>query len=116
MATTIEDRMKLILAVFSAVLIGVFSSPFAVAADAKADTKKAAPSTENQSTEKLDINSADEKALMTLDGIGDARAAAIIKSRPYRGKEDLVSKKILPAPVYEKIKDRIIAKQDAKKK
>lgn len=108
--------MKLVLAALSAVLISVIGSPLAIAADAKADAKKAAPAAEGKSAEKLDINSADEKTLMTLDGIGDARAAAIIKGRPYRGKDDLVSKKILPEPVYEKIKDRIIAKQNAAKK
>ena len=108
--------MKFMLAALSAVLIGVFSTQNALAADAKADTNKGSQATESKSAEKLDINSADEKTLMTLDGIGEARAAAIVKGRPYRGKDDLVNKKILPAPVYEKIKDRIIAKQDAKKK
>ena len=108
--------MKFMLAALSAVLIGVFSTQSALAADAKADPNKGSQATESKSAEKLDINSADEKALMTLDGIGEARAAAIVKGRPYRGKDDLVNKKILPAPVYEKIKDRIIAKQDAKKK
>ena len=33
--------MKLMLAAFSAVLIGVFGSPLAAAADSKADAKKA---------------------------------------------------------------------------
>ena len=77
--------MKFFLAAFSAVLIGVFGSPLAVAADAKADAKKAAPVAESKSAEKVDINSADEKALMTLDGIGDARAAAIIFNLGNRG-------------------------------
>ena len=46
-----------------------------------------------------------------LDGIGEARSAAIIKGRPYSGKDDLVNKKIIPQDVYDKIKDKIIAKQ-----
>ena len=68
----------------------------------KADTKKAEP---------LDINSATEKELEALKGIGDVRARAIIKGRPYKGKDDLVHKKILTQKVYDGIKDEIIAKQ-----
>ena len=66
--------------------------------------------------ELMDINSATAKQLATLDGIGDARSAAIVKGRPYNGKDDLVNKKILTQDVYDKIKDKIIAKQKAAKK
>ncbi len=59
----------------------------------------------------IDINSASKAELMTLAGIGDARADAIIKGRPYKGKDDLVQKKIVPDAVYQGIKDKIIAKQ-----
>jgi DNA uptake protein ComE-like DNA-binding protein len=59
----------------------------------------------------LDINSASSADLDALPGIGAARADAIIKGRPYKGKDDLVQKNILPKGVYDKIKDKIIAKQ-----
>jgi DNA uptake protein ComE-like DNA-binding protein len=61
--------------------------------------------------EKLDINSASTEALEGLEGIGPARAAAIVKGRPYKGKDDLVRRKIVPQSVYDKIGDRIIARQ-----
>lgn len=59
----------------------------------------------------IDINRAKADELMTLKGIGEARAAAIIKDRPYARKDELVQKKIIPESVYNEIKDRIIAKQ-----
>ena len=59
----------------------------------------------------LDINSATEEQLDALKGLGPTRAAAIIKGRPFKGKDDLVDKKILPKSVYDKIKNQIIAKQ-----
>lgn len=70
--------------------------------DAKGDAKAAAL---------IDINSASAEELSQLKGIGEARSAAIVKGRPYRGKDDLVRKKILTEAVYAGIKDKIIAKQ-----
>ena len=59
----------------------------------------------------LDINTATKAQLDVLPGIGPARADAIIKGRPYRGKDDLVKKNIIPENVYDGIKDKIIAHQ-----
>ena len=63
----------------------------------------------------LDLNSASRDELMKLKGIGDARADAIIKGRPYKGKNELLDKKIVPENVYNDIKDKVIAKQAAAK-
>jgi DNA uptake protein ComE-like DNA-binding protein len=59
----------------------------------------------------IDINRAKADELMLLKGIGEARAEAIIKGRPYARKDELVKKKILPESVYNEIKDLIVAKQ-----
>ena len=59
----------------------------------------------------VDINSATTEELDALPGIGAARSGAIVKGRPYKGKDDLVQKKIIPQNVYDGIKDKIIAKQ-----
>ena len=41
----------------------------------------------------IDVNSADEKTLDGLPGVGPARAKAIVANRPYNEKQELVSKK-----------------------
>lgn len=77
----------------------------------KADAKKEAAAPAGL----IDVNSADAAALKTLTGIGDAYADKIIKNRPYRGKDEIVTKAGVPQATYDKVKDKIIAKQAAKK-
>jgi competence protein ComEA len=55
----------------------------------------------------VDINSADAKTLDALPGVGPARAKAIIAGRPYTDKQDLLTRKVLPANVFSAIADRI---------
>lgn len=65
----------------------------------------------DQSETLVDINSASADALRALPGVGPARAEAIVAGRPYKGKDDLVKRNIVPKNVYEGIKDRIVARQ-----
>lgn len=95
--------MKRLIVVLLPLFIGLAGPVYAVGDEVKT------PAT--QMDGKIDINHAKANELMMLDGIGDARAKAIIKGRPYKGKDDLVAKNILPQGVYDKIQDKIIAKQ-----
>ncbi len=111
---------KTLRAFTAAALIALAAPAFAQAPATQAPAKAAAPAKPAAAPAPaaaaamkplVDINSASEADLQALKGIGDARAKAIIAGRPYKGKDDLVQKKILTKSVYDGIKNQIIAKQ-----
>jgi competence ComEA-like helix-hairpin-helix protein len=93
----------------------------AFARDAKPSTATTSPSATAPGTTNpaqgglIDINTATAAELDKLPGIGTARAQAIIANRPYKGKDDLVQRKIVPQNVYNEIKDKIVARQGSSK-
>jgi competence protein ComEA len=66
------------------------------------------------SAAKVDINTATKAELAKLPVIGDVTAEKIIAGRPYKSKNELVTKKILTETQYNKISSLIIAKQPKK--
>ncbi|MDE2428303.1 MAG: helix-hairpin-helix domain-containing protein [Burkholderiales bacterium] len=81
------------------------------AAPVAVSAQSASTASASMKAELLDLNSASKKELSNLPKIGDVRSDAIIKGRPYKGKDELLSRKILTEDVYKGIKDLVIAKQ-----
>jgi competence protein ComEA len=92
------------------ILMAAFSM-WAAAPQAKQAPARSKPAATAARTAPIDINTASEQQLKELPGIGDAYAAKIVANRPYRAKNQLVQKKIIPAATYDKIKDLIVARQ-----
>ena len=65
------------------------------------------PNLDQDSQALISINTADNKSLETLPGIGEKRASDIIANRPYSRINELVTKKVLSQNQFEAIKDLI---------
>jgi competence protein ComEA len=113
------------LALVIALMFAAVALPASVAAQsmpAKSDKSNAKPAkseTKGAAEKKhapLDINSATPAELETLPGIGTAYAKKIVDNRPYKRKDELVQKNVVPQATYDSIKDHIIAKQAPAKK
>ena len=66
---------------------------------------------EAQTKELLDINSASLEELRALPGIDEPSARKILENRPYKRKDELLDKKIIPHAVYEKIRNQIVVRR-----
>lgn len=106
--------LSLILATLLSITMLASAQP--PAAKKAADTAKTAKAAVKEAPKELvDLNTAKFDELKALPAIGDAIAKKIIAARPFRAKNELVSKGIMNEAAYNKVKDMIIAKQAAKK-
>ena len=99
-----KTKLVSVLVVFAVLLLPLF--PIVLPQDAYAADKNVPAD-----AHLLDINTATAEQLKALPGIGDAYSEKIVKHRPYKRKDELVQKKIIPEATYNKIKDQIVAKQ-----
>jgi competence protein ComEA len=95
----------LVFAFALSLICGMAAAQGTMAAPSKTTTAAAS------SSDLLDINTATKDQLDALPGIGAAYSQKIIDGRPYAKKTDLVNKKVIPQATYNKIKEKIIAKQ-----
>ncbi len=57
---------------------------------------------------KVSLNQASKEDLESLSGIGPVRAEKIIQARPFQSLDELVTKKLVPSSVFNKIKANIV--------
>jgi len=100
-----------LLSLFIPVFAASQTAPAGTGAAKKADTKKTDAKKAAPAGDLIDINTAPIEQLKSLPGIGDAYSQKIVDGRPYANKTQLVSRKIVPQATYDKIKDKIIARQ-----
>jgi competence protein ComEA len=62
----------------------------------------------------VDLNTASKKDIAALPGVGPDYAQTIIDARPFKSKEDLLKKKVIPQDTYDSIQDRLTVTEPKK--
>jgi DNA uptake protein ComE-like DNA-binding protein len=116
-------RVLILVSLAAFVLAVLPASSLAQATKAPAATEKKdapppppPPPPKKKAGDLVDLNTATKDQLVAVPGIGATLAQAIIDHRPYKSKDELVSKKVVSEMNYAKFKDYVVAKQADKGK
>jgi DNA uptake protein ComE-like DNA-binding protein len=108
--------VKRTLVPLAALALGALLVSPALAAPAAPPKSQAAKPAAAPAAELLDLNTATEAQLVALPGVGEAYAKKIIAGRPYKAKNELVDRKIVPESTYKQFSDKVIAHHSQTKK
>jgi competence protein ComEA len=96
-------------------LVCVLVLVFGVAAPASPQRPPPPAPVDRSSADPLDLNTATLDQLKSLPGMGEAYARRVIAGRPYTGKNQLLTRGILPQPAYEKMQALVVARHPRNK-
>lgn len=71
-----------------------------------AETKK-----DSSRGNRIELNTASLNELKAIRGISESQAKKIVEGRPYKRRNELLSRKIVDAETYEKIRERVYTKR-----
>ena len=99
------------LAALAAILLTAASVSIACAVGQSSPAPQAAPKSKPAPPpeDRIDINHASLEELLKVPGMTPTWAGRIVRFRPYRTKQDLLDRGVLPSDVYDRIKDYVIA-------
>jgi DNA uptake protein ComE-like DNA-binding protein len=106
-----EEHVKKALLPLAALALGALVAAPALAASQAPSHASQSKTKATAKAELVDLNTATEAQLAALPGIGEAYAKKIVAGRPYKAKNELVSRKIVPESTYQKLQSKVIAKQ-----
>jgi DNA uptake protein ComE-like DNA-binding protein len=78
---------------------------------AKATTPAHTSTAKKPATPKVDLNTATKEQLQALPGVSESLADRIIAARPFKAKNDLVSKNLMTKAEYEKVSSHVMVKE-----